>query len=201
VEECANQKGLGWLRKEDVKTAIEDIKIHSGKSDNNALPEKAKAGTAESANGSAAPGIPFAAYKGTDPYIFISYAHKNSDKVFSIISEFRKAGFPVWYDEGIELGKDWSDDIAKALLKCSLFIVFISSSAAESENVDKEIKYALKNKKPFIHIWLDDVTLNPGLDMQISSLQGIMYFKMGSEDFYRKCFQSFGSFGIKKTDQ
>jgi tetratricopeptide (TPR) repeat protein len=189
VEECANRKGLGWLHKEDVKKSIEDIKRNT--------PEKAKTGTAESANGSAASGIPFEAYKGTDPYIFVSYAHKDTDRVFPIISEFHKAGFPVWYDEGIELGKDWSDDIAKALLKCSLFIVFISSSAAESENVDKEMKYALKNKKSFIHIWLEDTTLNPGLDMQISSLQGIMHFRMERENFYRKCFQSFGSFGIK----
>jgi hypothetical protein len=28
--------------------------------------------------------IPFEAYKGTDPYIFVSYAHKDSDKVFPI---------------------------------------------------------------------------------------------------------------------
>jgi tetratricopeptide (TPR) repeat protein len=143
--------------------------------------------------------IPFAAYKGTDPYIFVSYAHKDSDKVFPIISEFHKAGFPVWYDEGIDPGNEWPQEIAGALLNCSLFIVFISTSAAESKNVVREINYALSKDKPFIHIWLEDAALNPGLEMQITSNQGIMHFRMEPENFYRKCRQSFDAFGIKKA--
>jgi hypothetical protein len=143
--------------------------------------------------------IPFEAYKGTDPYIFVSYAHKDSDTVFPIISEFHKAGFPIWYGEGIDPENEWPQEIAKVILNCSLFIVFISSSSAKSENVVREIFYSLKNKKPFIHIWLEDTTLDPGLDMQISSLQGIMRFNMEPENFYRKCRRSFEAFGIKRT--
>jgi tetratricopeptide (TPR) repeat protein len=143
--------------------------------------------------------IPFEAYRGTDPYIFVSYAHKDSDQVFPIIAEFHQAGFPVWYDEGIDPGNEWPEEIAKALLNCSLFIVFISASAAESRNVVREINYALSKNKPFIHIWLEDATLNPGLEMQISSNQGIMRFRMERENFDRKCQQSFEAFGIKKA--
>jgi hypothetical protein len=141
--------------------------------------------------------IPFEAYRGTGPYIFVSYAHKDSGQVFPIIAEFHQAGFPVWYDEGIDPGNEWPEEIAKALLNCSLFIVFISSSAAESKNVVREINYALTKNKPFIHIWLEDTTLNPGLEMQISSNQGIMRFRMEPENFSRKCQQSFEAFGIK----
>jgi hypothetical protein len=148
--------------------------------------------------------IPFEAYKGTDPYIFVSYAHKDSDKVFPIIAEFHKAGFPIWYDEGIDPGNEWTDDIAKALQKCSLFIVFISASAVKSDNVRREINYALSKNKPFIHIWLEDASAiltqqYPGLEMQINSTQGIMRFRMEPENFYRKCLQSFDAFGIKRA--
>jgi WD40 repeat protein len=143
--------------------------------------------------------ISFEAYKGTDPYIFVSYSHKDSDKVFPIISEFHKAGFPIWYDEGIDPGNEWPEEIANALLNCSLFIVFISSSAAASKNVVREINYALSKDKPFIHIWLEDTTLNPGLDMQINTNQGIKRFNMEPENFYRKCQQSFEAFKIKRT--
>ncbi|MDR0718240.1 MAG: toll/interleukin-1 receptor domain-containing protein, partial [Treponema sp.] len=146
--------------------------------------------------------IPFEAYKGAEPYIFVSYAHKDIDKVFPIIHEFHKTGFPVWYDEGIELGNVWNEDIAKKILDCSLFIVFISPSAAESKNVVREINYAQSKDKPLIHIWLEDTTLNPGLEMQITSNQGIMYFKMEREPeiFYRKCQQAFEKFGIKRAE-
>jgi hypothetical protein len=142
------------------------------------------------------PKIPFAAYKGGEPYIFVSYAHKDSDKVFPIITEFHDKGFPVWYDEGIDPGNEWPEEIAKALLKCSLFIVFISSTAGESVNVRREINYALSKNKNFIHISLEEAQLNPGLEMQISSNQGIMRYRMDDESFYRKCFQAFENFEI-----
>jgi hypothetical protein len=142
---------------------------------------------------------PFEAYKGTDPYIFVSYSHKDSDKVFPIISEFHKVGFPIWYDEGIDPGNEWPKEIATALLNCSLFIVFISASAAASKNVVREINFALKKDKHFIPIWLEETTLDPGLDMQITSNQGINRFNMEPENFYRQCQKSFEAFKIKKT--
>jgi hypothetical protein len=189
--------GLAGLTKEDLDKAIEDIKLNAGKSVNKVLPEKAKTETAKSAQGSAVSGIPFQAYKGTAPYIFISYAHKDSDTVFPIIAEFHKAGFPIWYDQGIELG-NWPKEIGEAILKSSLFIVFISKSAAESPNVYREINYALSKNKRYTHIWLEDAPLDSGLEIQISAVQGIMRFKMAPEDFYRKCYQAFDSSGIKK---
>jgi hypothetical protein len=66
--------------------------------------------------------ILFESYKGTDPYIFVSYAHKDSDEVYQIIFEFHKDGFPVWYDEGIDPGNEWPQEIANVILHCSLFI-------------------------------------------------------------------------------
>jgi formylglycine-generating enzyme required for sulfatase activity len=143
--------------------------------------------------------IPFEAYKGTDPYIFVSYAHKDSDKVFPIIAEFHKAGFPIWYDEGIDPGNEWPDEIGNALVKCSLFIVFISTSSAKSINVRNEINLALSENKQFIAIWLEDVLLSPGIKLQIGSKQGIMRFRMEPENFYRKCLQSFDAFRIKRA--
>jgi ABC-type nitrate/sulfonate/bicarbonate transport system ATPase subunit len=156
---------------------------------------------AKSVKGSAASGIPFYAYQGDAPYVFVSYAHADSNKFFPILSEFHNAGFPVWYDEGIDPGNEWPEEIANALVKCSLFVVFISNSSAASGNVRNEIILALSENKPFIAIWLEDASLSPGMKLQIGSKQGVMYFKMSPEDFYRKCFQSFGSLGNKKIDQ
>lgn len=42
---------------------------------------------------------PIPAYKGSEPYIFLSYAHKNADKVLPEIDRLRKLGYHVWYDE------------------------------------------------------------------------------------------------------
>lgn len=77
---------------------------------------------------------PFDAYKGNEPYIFVSYAHKNSDIVFEHIKKLHDAGFRIWYDEGIDPGTDWSDEIALALNNAACFLVFMSPEA-RSESV------------------------------------------------------------------
>ena len=47
------------------------------------------------------------AYSGNKPYIFISYAHRNSAAVYPIIQRMAADGFRIWYDEGIDPGTEW----------------------------------------------------------------------------------------------
>jgi TPR repeat protein len=45
---------------------------------------------------------------------------------------------------------------------------------------------------------LEETTLDTGLEMQITTTQGIMRYRMEPENFSRKCRQAFESFGIKR---
>lgn len=47
---------------------------------------------------------PFPAYKGNQPYVFVSYAHDDAELVYPEIHRLREAGFNIWYDEGISPG-------------------------------------------------------------------------------------------------
>ena len=138
-------------------------------------------------------GIPFPAYKGDAPYIFISYAHVDSPDVYPIISEFKDLGYNVWYDEGIEPGIEWPEEIANALGHCSLFVVFVSPAAAASPNVRNEINFALGRKLPFIAIHIKATTLTPGLELQIGAKQAILKYNMNDDSFRRKYTYSFES--------
>ena len=52
------------------------------------------------------------AYEGQAPYIFISYAHKDTDRVFEIVSELARQNCRFWYDEGIAPGRtSWLNPI------------------------------------------------------------------------------------------
>ena len=55
------------------------------------------------------------AYDGDLPYIFVSYAHKDSYRVLPIISALQDNGFRVWFDQGIEAGSEWSTFIVTQL--------------------------------------------------------------------------------------
>ena len=43
-------------------------------------------------------------YEGNEKYIFISYAHRDSDVVLNIAKAITEAGYRIWYDDGIAAG-------------------------------------------------------------------------------------------------
>jgi len=69
--------------------------------------------------------LPFEAYQGPEPNIFVSYAHKGGASICPLISELRERGYRVWCDEGIDTGNEWPEEIAKALLGAAHFVVFL----------------------------------------------------------------------------
>ena len=118
------------------------------------------------------------AYKGPDPYIFVSYSHKDSKEVLEEIKTFQRLGYRVWYDEGIDVGEEWPDEIADALKKSDKFVVFISSNSINSKNVKNEINYARDENKDFIAIHLSKTELPPGIKMRISTIQAIFKYDL-----------------------
>jgi len=141
--------------------------------------------------------IPFPAYKGQGQYIFVSYSHRDTDLVFPIIRKLHDAGYNIWYDEGIDPGNEWPEEIAAALSSCALFLVFISPRSVGSVNVRNEINFALSEGTPFIAIHIEETELAGGLKLQIGSKQAIMKHNMDDDVFHYKCDQSFRRLGMQ----
>jgi len=131
---------------------------------------------------------PFEAYTGDKPYVFVSYAHADGQLVFREIKKLHEAGYRIWYDEGIEPGNDWPEHIAKAVVDCSLFLMFTSPRSAASENCRNEVNLALNRKKKFLAIYLEDTELPLGLELRMGDLQAILKFKMPETTYRKKVF-------------
>jgi hypothetical protein len=86
---------------------------------------------------------PFPAYKGDDPYIFVSYAHEDAALVYPELTRLRDQGFNIWYDEGISPGSTWRDEVALALTQCSVFLFFVSPRSVVSSNCMNEVNFSL----------------------------------------------------------
>ena len=140
--------------------------------------------------------LPYPAYRGKEPYIFVSYAHRDSPRVFEEIKRFNDAGFHVWYDEGIAPGNEWSDAIAEALSDCAVFVVMLTPTSAPRPNVLNEIDYALNENKPFFAIYLEETQLTPGLKLRISRMQAILKYNMSDEEYVFKFVEAFTRFGL-----
>ena len=144
--------------------------------------------------------IPYPAYRGDEPYIFISYARLDKDRVYEEIKRFNDAGYHVWYDEGITPGNEWSDAIAEALAKCAVFVVILTPTSAPREAVLNEISFALDEGKPFLAIYLEDTELPPGLRLRISRKQAILKYNMTDEEYEFKYIEAFTGFGLKRNN-
>ena len=110
-------------------------------------------------------------YTGKEPYIFVSYSHKDSALVLPAIKALQDEGYPVWFDAGISPGSEWAADISRHLKNASLVLAFVSHSAFDSQNCRAEIVYAFGNRKPMLTVRLDKTPLPDGLDMQLSLSQ------------------------------
>ena len=124
------------------------------------------------------------AYEGQKPYIFVSYAHLDSDRVLPIIQALQNRGFRVWYDAGIEAGTEWPEYIATRLDGCTCFLALISKNAVDSHNCRREINFAIELCKDPLAIYLEDVELSRGMRMQLGTLQAMFYNRHNSMDAF-----------------
>ena len=131
------------------------------------------------------------AYNGTDPFIFISYAHRNGDKVVPIIAKMQADGYRVWYDEGIDPGTEWDANIATHVRTCGLMIAFLSKEYLDSENCKDELNFARDLGKNRILVYLEDIVLPDGMAMRLNRLQAIHQYRYEDQnEFYSKLYDS-----------
>ncbi len=138
--------------------------------------------------------IPFRAYTGTEPYIFISYAHLDKEFVYEEMNYIRNNNFNIWYDEGIPPSTEWPLEIETAIKNCSAFIIFITPRAIERINVRNEINYALNKDIPVLAIFLEPTELKYGLELRLGSKQAIMKYNFSNDLYHEKLVEALRNF-------
>ena len=132
-------------------------------------------------------------YSGNQPYIFISYSHKNMDTALNIVDRLQKDGYCVWYDEDIDPGTEWDENIAAHIDNCTCFVALLSKEYLASSNCKDELNYARTREKQRLLVYLNNVSLPSGMEMRLSRLQNIYKYKYLNEDnFYEKLYTSRG---------
>lgn len=120
------------------------------------------------------------------PYVFISYAHADSEEVVDTVQYLKSNHFNVWYDEGIKSGREWADEISRKIKHCKQFICFISRHSINSESVKDEIHIAWKYNINTIVVYLEKIELDGGLEMKLDRKQAILKYTMSEQEFRQK---------------
>lgn len=88
-------------------------------------------------------------------------------------------------------GENWDDEIAIALIKSLLVVVFISKNSVLSENVKKEVALASNENINIVPIYLEDVQLPPGLELHLIRTHAIQQYLLLDKDYLKKYTKAF----------
>ena len=96
-------------------------------------------------------------YDGQEPYIFISYARKDKERVTPFLDALSGAGYRVWYDKGIKAGEHWTETLVEKVEACAVFCPLFSEAFNASRFCFEETEYAYRKDKPIVPAYLEEL--------------------------------------------
>jgi histone H3/H4 len=89
--------------------------------------------------------------------IFIAYAREQRSIAKELNDLLRAKGEFVFWDAKLRAGANWRQTIQRALNDCTHIIVIWTPNAAQSDEVEREVSYALAKRKTIIPILSEEV--------------------------------------------
>ena len=129
---------------------------------------------------------PFPAYRGDDPYVFVSYAHADGTIVYPELTRLNELGYNILYDEGISPSSSWRNEMAESIDQCSLFVIFITPQSAGSETCIREVRFALEYARPVLAIHLVETDLPMELELSLADRQAVLKHVLTESEYNGK---------------
>ncbi len=111
----------------------------------------------------------FEAYTGKEPYLFVSYSHRDTDKVYPILDALYDCKYRLWYDESCETGNDFRDELRQRIEQCEAVLLFVSESSMNSPFCGMEVIVARENNKRLYPIYLDSTEVPPAFQILLAN--------------------------------
>lgn len=150
-------------------------------------------------------------YEGTEPYIFLSYSHKDAQQVYQLLEQMVRDGYRVWYDDGNHPGDDWPENIANHLHNSRVCLAMLTENASASHNCRSEISFALEIERKVMAVILEDFQMPLALRMQLSTLhrlnkreypsESMLLQKLYETEEFKCCRAAPGSLPMWKEDK
>ncbi len=111
----------------------------------------------------------FEAYNGNEPYLFVSYSHRDTDKVYPILDALYDCKYRIWYDESCETGNDFRDELRKRIERAEAILLFVSEASMNSPFCGMEVIVARENNKRLYPIYIDNASVPPAFQILLAN--------------------------------
>lgn len=111
----------------------------------------------------------FEAYTGKEPYLFVSYSHRDSAEVYPVLDALNERKYRLWYDESCETGNDFRQELRTRIENCEAVLLFVSKASMNSPFCGMEIIVARENLKRIYPIYLDNAEVPPAFQILLAN--------------------------------
>lgn len=126
---------------------------------------------------------PFEAYRGGEPYAFVSYAHADSHLVYPLVADLHERGYRIWYDEGIEPTDSWPETLADKISGCQLYVLFVTRVSVERDGIELEIEWAHTHGKRCLAVCLEETRFPPSVGFFTEHRQFLTYRRRDHDEW------------------
>lgn len=110
-------------------------------------------------------------YDGNEPYLFISYSHKDDSALNAVKTVLKENNVRYWYDNGLHSGDDWNLVIAKRLMGAAVCLLLLSPNSADSDYVKNELSFALNHRISVHTLLIKKFVLPLDIEMMTGRIQ------------------------------
>jgi hypothetical protein len=114
-------------------------------------------------NSGVPPLLPVAAIGNELPFLFVSYARVDLERLKPVLDYLKASGVALWADNEIILGEEWDARLQQELVACSGVLAFVTREYVNSKYCRREIKFADTLNKPIFAACFPEAILADGL--------------------------------------
>lgn len=112
-------------------------------------------------------------YEGFEPYVFVSYSHKDQYELNDVLDCLKYNGVRFWYDDGLHSGDDWNYVIATHLERAAVCLLLLSAESAISEYVKNELSFAINHRIPIHTLILHTFSIPVDIELMMGRRQAL----------------------------
>jgi hypothetical protein len=132
------------------------------------------------------------------PYVFISYASADRERVLPVVDRLEQAGVRVWIDrDGIHGGANYALEIAEAIEGATALMLMCSPASLASRNVKQEIALAWRFERPYLPLLLDSVEIPKDIAYWLEASQWIELLDHPESEWLAALGKALDPFGIR----
>ena len=134
------------------------------------------------------------------PYVFVSYASVDRERVLSLVRDVQGSGIPAWVDQAdITGGVSYGPEITSGIKEATALVLMCSAASLASRNVRQEIQLAWRFERPILPVLLEAVTFPDELVYWLEGAQWIETYGASRDNWLDKLRRALFQHGFRAT--